>query len=967
MDFILKKLNSKIAVSDDHTVEKQTLLRERIEYIFYLVLGCLWNEQKNDIELMLDSSAVQNLYKMSIGQVVSLIRSLDPDQKYITKKELKIFDTYPSLRNQAFGHGYVHPDMEPVLEEQLEALYHSLMEASFLKWNYNLISVTKKVGNNYVGFRFDCDSAGLPERWECSAEVFGEMPCPCVLLLDHNRNYYRVTPFVAIEDQGDSVYVFQSLTDKLSGNVKMCPLFKGTPKDFYFPELVSLSFESDLRRISPNRTIMNYFHTNYRKYIETPLDHKIEQFLSPKSLSNVQATVWGHGGVGKTACIQNICLKKFNDLNGDFAYIIFTSAKARSYNPLTEKIEEVSSLRTYQEIIDIVIAVLFDEQSDDPIEKKEERIYEITSRVLIVIDDYETFPDEEKAKIQSFISHLNVNYFKVIITTRNRRLSTGEEIPSNEFKGEETEMFLLSIFKNEHPNFLKDVKTKLKEPGFCEILQKSTAGHAIFLYQFAHLCVQTGFDTNMLQGIKDSSVAQEFLYGQIYTYLSDAAKKAFVCISQISDEKDLIFREHILEFLLKDYVEDVSSALTDELVAQKIIEVYNEENYRVYTKELLALMKKHYEAESQQFKDRIQQRLHDIGGKNITGTIYEAMLAKANQSRNLGNMKKVTEDYKHLLNEAECPPSVKKTALINLTSYLSINVMDLEASIQVFEEYIDDCNFRNDVDVIKLYSQYLWRSDESGKKKACDVLQHFFRNKKNKKTSPANLELFAMATAYGSGYALEFATDKETQNFGFRMLNEYGRTLYNYIVKRNFHELKPSEKHNVSIALVQTAKLILKLGKYDKFAEYVQGIIDFGEANFNELFLNQIKSLKTKVNNAPKVPKAPAKAAPAPATKPATVDTDTKPSSKDSASPADNSAPTEYKIGDMVTCYVDYIHPGGNFVLVFIDKKIKSVIWKSEITPEMMANLQKNTKLTAKVVDKNEKGYELTILNIPQD
>ena len=44
MNFIIKKPDRLINVCEKKTVEMPTLLRERVEYIFYLVLGCLWNE-----------------------------------------------------------------------------------------------------------------------------------------------------------------------------------------------------------------------------------------------------------------------------------------------------------------------------------------------------------------------------------------------------------------------------------------------------------------------------------------------------------------------------------------------------------------------------------------------------------------------------------------------------------------------------------------------------------------------------------------------------------------------------------------------------------------------------------------------------------------------------------------------------------------------------------------------------------
>ena len=49
----------------------------------------------------------------------------------------------------------------------------------------------------------------------------------------------------------------------------------------------------------------------------------------------------------------------------------------------------------------------------------EDRIRTYSGKMLIVIDDYETFLDEEKVKITNFIKSLDINHHKIVITTRN--------------------------------------------------------------------------------------------------------------------------------------------------------------------------------------------------------------------------------------------------------------------------------------------------------------------------------------------------------------------------------------------------------------------------------------------------------------------------------------------------------------------------------------------------------------------
>lgn len=923
MDFIIKKMNSLINISEKNTVEMQTYLRERIEYIFYLVLGCLWNENFNNVAFEKRAEIVENLNRMSIGEVVAAIRTLDINHKYVSKKDLKIFDKYPALRNKTIGHGYVHNDHEPILEKDLDSLYNDLSQIKFISQTYDIVCVRNDEDNRYTGVRFDIDSGGLPEKWACPKETLDDnLPLPSVFLFDENRNYYRITPFVCIEDKGESIYVFQSLADKLSGNVKMSQLFRSGIEEFRFQELISISYESERRRISTNGTIMNYFDKNYSMFIDTSIENEVNKFLNPNSRSNVQATIWGHGGVGKTACIQNICFKKFDDQYREFSYIIFASAKERRYDPFTGEIIEIDNLRSYEEIINMIIAVVFDEDGEDDLQTKEDKIYKtISSRVLLIIDDYETFPDEEKKKIQSFINNLNIDYFKVIITTRNKRLSTGVEIPLDEFEVEETQKFLLCIFQNEYPEHINSIKLIMEDAKAMNAIQQATSGRAIFLYQFANIFVQKGFDINYLKELKDSKNAQDFLYGKIYSYLSECAKKAFVCISQIAEEKNLIFKERIIEYLLNEFNPEELSGAIQELIDQKIIEPYGEDNYRIYTKELFFLMQENYDRVDSTFKDKIKNKIQDIGGTNISGTVYEAMLNEANQCRTLGNVKLVVEKYKHLLNEKKCERNVKKKALINLTSYMSINLLDLDGVLQIFDEYVKICNFQNDVDILKLYTQYLWSSDVSGKEKACDILERYFRDKKHKKTALQNLELFAMAVSYCSTNTMENTPEKVKISAEQRIFNEYGRELYNYVVDKNFSEFRPSIKHNISLALIQSAKLALDLRESGHSRdEYVRGIIKFGNVNFNDLFIKQLKKIQYEFENG------------------------------------------EYKVGAIVRAEVTYIAQYG--VLVNIAHIKKAIIHNTELPFGVKKKLKKGDTVFAKVLEKEEKGYRLSMKDL---
>lgn len=915
MDYIIRKLNSHIDVSEANSVEKQTLLRERVEYMLFLALGVLWNKNLDNLAVENRKKIVENLFKISIGQVVEAIRELDRNNYILSKKLIKVLDKYPMLRNQALGHGYTHEDGERNLENALSELYKELISFEFFKNEYDIVEVFDITDKSCKGVRYSEKEAGMPVKWICPKEILeGTIKKHDILLLDSKRQYHRISPFIYIENKGESIYVFQSLEDKLSGKLKLNRLFKSEIKCINTDELILVSHDSDRRRISANGTIMNYYDRNYSNYISVPIENVIKDFLI-KNRSNVQATVWGHGGVGKTACIQSVCMELFNKLNADFSYIIFVSAKDRKYDTSTGKIAAINGIRTYEEILDRALSVIYDEENREDIVIKEEKICSVTSKTLIVIDDYETFSDSEKEKIQKFINKLNIDYFKVVITTRNKRFSSGIEIKMDEFNIDETKKFIKDVFEKDYQDFLPNIIDLLSDKQTLNKIYEATSGRALFLYQFAKLYAQKGLNEKDLDELKQSQSAKEFLYGRLYNYLGKTAQKVFKVISQIIDENEMIFRAEVIFFILnEEEIENLEDGLL-ELVEQKIIEKYDTENYRVYTRDMVVRMEELYNQSDETFKDYVKNRLHIIGGKKIKGTVYEAMLEEANSSRYKGNVKDTLQKYKQILNDKSCEKKIKKKALLNLTSYISINLVDNEQTIKVFDDYVEKLELQNDGDVIIMYVQYLWRSDDVAKEKACDILDRFFRNRRHRKTQESYLELFALATNYLCHNVLENTPEKVKSNAENRILNEYGIELYNYITKCRFKDYKPSVRHNISLAMIATVKVAIDLTNrgYDK-NELVNGIKKFGVENFNSIFKNQLNKLEKKENKE--------------------ID------------------------GQIIKAKVSYVARYG--LLVEIENGGKAIIHNTEMEYEQRINVKLGDIIEARVIGQNEKGYILS-------
>lgn len=916
MDFIIKRLNSYINVAETNSIDRQTLLRERLEYMLFEALGVLWNQNLNEIDVEKRKEIVKNLYRMSIGQVVSAIRQLDIHNSIISKKQLKVLDGYPELRNQTLGHGYTHEDKEKDIEQKMEDLYNELKLFEFFLKSFDIVQVTKINNDICEGVRYSEVDNGIPKKWTCPMSIISsKVNVEDVFLQDLGLKYYKISPFVCVADRGDSIYVFQSLEDKLSGSIRLNRLFKSGMINMKAKELICVSTNSEKRRISSNGSIMNYFDINYNTYIKMPIEQSIKEFLK-ENRSNVQATVWGHGGVGKTSCVQNICMELFNSMDNLFSYIIFVSAKDRKYDVQKGEILGIKGIRTYEEIIDNLISVIFDNDDESfTIDQNEERIRNEHGNTLLVIDDYETFDDDEKVKIQKFINTLNIDNFKVIITTRNKRFSSGIEFKVDELSEKETKNFLLQIFKNDYLSYYNDIYEELSSELLVSQIYQATSGRALLLYQFVNLFIQKGLNDKLIEDIKVSEDAKEFLYGRIFEYLGDEAKKIYMLISQIIDENDMIFNEEIVSFIFNSMEADVVEEGIQELVEQKVIEKYDENFYRVYSKDMVERMGTLFNNADEKFRNHVADRLRMIGGKNIKGSVYEAMLIEANSSRNIGNVKDTLQKYKQILNDSKCNKDIKKKALLNLTSYISINLADNEQTVGIFDRYVKKLGFDNDVDIIKMYVQYLWRMDIATKEKACDILDRFFKNKSHKKTQNEYIELFAIATNYLCHNVLENVPEQVICSAENRIINEYSMPLYEFVEQSKFNDFKPAIRHNVSIALIASLKVLLDLSKhgYDK-KNLENGIKNFGFTYFNQLFKRQLEGIVGKRQ--------------------------------------------DVKEGDIIEAVVTYIARYG--ILVEIEGIGKAIIHNTEMDFGLRNQIKKGSRVKAIIIGQNEKGVILS-------
>lgn len=952
MDFILKKIENNLMLYEPGTYDYITYLRMRIEYCLFFCLGFLW---KNFESLPPEKqySAFNELTNLSIGSVVSLIRELDRKEHEIIKGKRcsKLLDNYPSIRNSKMGHGY---ELGDAIASTLTPFYNELIsEIPILKDNCDIIVVRQynSTRGTYEGFRFPADQFGQGVRWTCPKELITpvekEFPRTYVF---YKENYYKISPFVFVDPVSKNPMVFSSLAEKIVGKVKMCPLFSDLSgndgMDLCFNELVFLSKDDKYRQSSlSNGTIMNKFVPNYAHYFDVGFTKLIEDFLFDNR-AYVSATLWGHGGVGKTACIQKICHDLFNRKEKRFSYIVFVTAKDRLYNSKTGEIDQnEGNIRLYSEVIQSIARVIFaisdsDEMTTESLEEYEKRISQFDDSLLIVIDDYETFEDSEKEKISRFLSTLDVRYHKAIITTRNKRFVIGEAISCNELDTNNTMGLISSIVDTQFPEHKPRLEHLLQDKNAIIAVHTATSGRPVFIYQFVYIFLQRGYDEKLIKEIRKNPNAQEFLYGRIFEYLSKNAQYLFATISTLADA-DLRFDLNVLEYALSKVIVDHEQfeESLEEISNQKVIELLNEAYGRIYSQELLQIMTARYKEYPDDFRSTVKNLLDTIGGKIISGSIYSAMLDQADKSRAFGNEKQTIEKYRRILNDKKTPFDIKKIAVKHLVDYLSNARLNTQAAISVMEEYLN--LFANDSEVHSIYIYMLWSQGKTEKEKAVNKTREFFSTGKHKKNSPEYLSLFALGTGYCIDFDLHYReypiAELKKKQFTVT-LNEYGKLLFSYVKSRRMKG-KPELFHNIRVALVQTVKLCEVLGKeyhdMDKVTLGLEICRWMRDSHISEPFLNQIIRLEGNLNKFSL--ESSSKYDVIPSTPEPKVDSALDNLRLNEEIFWDNGK--QYKEGDVVEVKVTRIAPYGVFAM--LDSDVTGMIHISEIANRYIADINK--------------------------
>lgn len=865
MDYILSKVNKRIellSVSGSNRAA-HIHLQSRIEYMLILMLAYLWNKNFEKSDTSEKESLFAQIIQPSIGSIISLLRSLDQDKEFFGNKKLnKLVNKYPEIRNHALGHGYTFEDNVNSIISELEEIYTQLLESnnSFFSQNWDMVLVTGKDNTTFKGIRLDF--TGNPVSWSCPSSIYG-FQIDNVYLLSERGSYYRISPFVHISNCGDDLFVFNKISEKLLGRIHYNQLLVTGAFDKDWEEFAYLCLSSDgVKTISSNGTIRNIYENNYVHYIDVGFKQELVSFLE-KDKSSVCASLWGHGGIGKTATIQSACDYFANKECKLFNYIIFISAKDRKYNYYKGCIESISAeVTTYNDVIRMINKVVFDKQSEN-----DEYVVSYTDgKILIVIDDYESFAKEEAERISDFIKKLDTNHHKVIITTRAISYSIGLEIKTNELDKEKTISFFDSIIESESLTISEKDKRALLEDTVKTQIHDITSGRPLFIFQLAYIVSQRGIYEALKHDVKSGSSAIQFLYGRLYEYLTPEAQNLFVVLGMLVTKDDMTNVLDKAKYILNmESREDAFDNSVDELRKLKIIKVTDDAGkyFEVYSKEILGIMAEQLSRCDSSLIGVYKQRLQQIN-KDKDVDIDASLLMSSNANRLAKSEIEVVESYKQVLNRTNCDLSIKLQAVINLTSYLILDRGKRKDAMDYFEKYstLFICNAKDDPTAKAIYAQYsllwantIWGSgEEEGKSKAISVLEDYYAAGVNYELV-GDLKIVATLLMYKSLFIVSewralknqiyfneitFAEYKEKRNLQIleckSIHSKIGLPLYNHLGKKSLVVKKGEATQYIFTAFYNYVDVLIRIKKRDLALEICDKVIRTAPVHFVKQF-----------------------------------------------------------------------------------------------------------------------------------
>lgn len=849
MNYIHREIEENIEIYSG-TSDVKVYLQMRIEFYLIYMLAHFWSKNYNRIpNLNTKNEIVKRLIKPTIGTIIHIIQQLDVDNEI--PESGKLFEKYLDFRNSYIGHGYVMPDALEEFHNTLNSVFEEIVDSKYkLLTNETKFILVESFDSNDLLFRgISYNPDKTITKWTCRGNKEDFKVDEIYSSLGLN-NYFKVSPFIVFR-KPKRIYLYKGIQDMHRGTVAYNRIDESETGFSLDWKVLSreMSSTDSKKRKTPNGTIINMFSNNYDTFIRVGVitDSILEYLTGSKRNYSSTITVWGHGGIGKTATVQYICELLSDDTNlkgkDKFSNIIFLSAKDRLYNTdksITETIKN-GNVSTFEQVVEEINEILFDE-----VNVNIEKILKYDRTTLLVVDDFETFNDENKRKIIDFVEKLDGNVFKVLITTRNRFLEIGKGISTSELSPEETVDFFLQVLVERYkynPQQIDKIKKDIIDENMSDSIYLITTGRPLFIFTLANYFAQMGgqLSTVLKQSeVKDISShpeAIDFLYGRVYDQLNqDVLAQDIFCVIGLLTPKDKLSSliSHLKYVLnrFRNEDEDFESAFK-KLLDLKIV-ILQGEFYKIYSKEILELMYSKYQHSSSANRGVWNSRFRTIE-TNLSKETGEALLLYADSSRNSGQTEQyVVDKYSELINIDTIPEQIRITALLNLTEYLYNSRGNKFAAVDKFENYIK--LFKN-FDVVWRYSEYLWSMGGDFENQSIQVLRKYYDDNKKKTNAEGGRfqKIRMLATIVlrlslywdhkaksNKGQVNKISLKTEYKN----VYSKYGHLLIIDVKNSDFSSFDPATRQDVLTSIISLLNLLSKIDKMDAATNLSLFILD---------------------------------------------------------------------------------------------------------------------------------------------
>lgn len=460
MDSVIRELDNKILQYDfdGRLTDVACCNKIKMDYFLMLTIAATWDLKHPSMDDTSNDAVMTCLQRPETGKLIRLLDSVFGLHKSI----VDIFDLYKQGRNLRFGHTTFDEFEAARLNEECMQCWRALVELPAINDadsdlirklyreesdfyyiarinNQNQEMLVKQFGNKNAVKRF----SQLDMRARLGNRRNGIKQGDLYIFIDDK--YIKISPFIQYNDKEE---LFMMLMDIETAPLafKMAYVYRtqyASESVKYldeFPEELRPYFPQEGNRLGKNGIVLNsfsqykLFEQDYYKDVHEDVQRQLDQFISGNM---VYGAVRGLAGVGKTSTVFMWMKRILNNENRildeirqkfNFRRIIFLSAKTKIYSRdinsenLSNFCDIDSDVSSFEEIVEAVYKIFHtEERKGVRFEDKEDYVRKYSNRahgVLIILDDYESLPEESRKRIQLLKDVLNPRVIKILITTR---------------------------------------------------------------------------------------------------------------------------------------------------------------------------------------------------------------------------------------------------------------------------------------------------------------------------------------------------------------------------------------------------------------------------------------------------------------------------------------------------------------------------------------------------------------------